>query len=315
MFPPAAASDDRGVDQTEIVRAKDGRFTGSDLAHHAAYQGLAERTHWIELDLGVEPGAKRVALVLRGGYWWSEAGNYAAAQAVDVAVPPRLEVPDAQGGWRTVKSPFGFPGGRPKTVVHEIGDLIEPSDPRVRIVTNFRLHWDQIAIDTTSTALSRRTTRIEPSAATLAFRGYSRAIDDGAPVPYGFDYEQVDRRRPYPRMTGAYTRFGNVLPLLSRADDRLVVMGHGEEIALRFDTASLPPLEAGWSRSFLFHSVGWDKDGDPKTAHGTTVEPLPFGEMSAYPFGEGESWPASDSLVGYVREWNTRFVGTSSGAT
>ncbi|MAE70427.1 MAG: hypothetical protein CME06_08175, partial [Gemmatimonadetes bacterium] len=311
LFPPLSARDDRGVDRTETVRAKDGRYTGSDLAHHAAYQGLAERTHWIELDLGIEPGAKRVALVLHGGYWWSEAGNYAASQAIDVAVPPRLEVPDGRGGWRTAKSPFGFPGGRPKTVVHEIGELIEPSDPRVRIVTNFRLHWDRIAIDTTSTAIQRRTTRIEPSQAMLAFRGYSRAIDAGTPVPYGFDYEQVDLRRPYPRMTGAYTRFGDVLPLVTSADDRLVVMGHGEEIALRFDAASLPPLPEGFNRSFLFHSVGWDKDGDPKTAHGTTVEPLPFGGMSSYPFGEGEAWPAGDSLVGYVREWNGRIVSSA----
>ncbi len=307
-FPVAAAIDERGRDQSERLRARDDRFTGTDLAHHAAYQGLADRTHWLELDLGPIAATGRVALVLHGGYWWSEAGNYAASQARGVAVPPRLEVPDGRGGWRTAKAPFGFPGGRPKTVVHEIGDLLDRADPRLRIVTNFRLHWDQIAVDTTAVPPRPRTTRLDPHRATLRYRGYSAALHEGAPVPYAFDYADSTWRRPYPRMTGAYTRFGDVRPLLLAADDRLVVMGHGEEIALRFDASDLPPLEPGFHRSFLFYSVGWDKDGDPKTAHRGSVAPLPFLAMSSYPFAEGEAWPASDSLLSYVRAWNTRIV-------
>jgi hypothetical protein len=38
------------------------------------------------------------------------------------------------------------------------------------------------------------------------------------------------------------------------------------------------------------------------------VEPLPFGEMSAYPYPDTEGYPDDDEHDGYRAFWNTRIV-------
>ena len=69
---------------------------------------------------------------------------------------------------------------------------------------------------------------------------------------------------------------GDVTPLLRAIDDRLVIMGSGDEIALTFPAARLPALPRGWTRDFLLLVDGWAKDADPNTAFSQSVEPLPF---------------------------------------
>ena len=66
----------------------------------------------------------------------------------------------------------------------------------------------------------------------------------------------------------------------------------------------------GWTRDFLVHSVGWVKDGDMNTAHGQTVEPLPFHGMSSYPYGPEEHYPTDPEHERYRKEYNTRKVDT-----
>ena len=95
-------------------------------------------------------------------------------------------------------------------------------------------------------------------------------------------------------------------PLLSEIDDKLVVMGSGDEMRYIFDAASLPPLPAGWQRDFLLKVDGWAKDQDPNTAFGTSVEPLPFHDMSAYPYPERETYPDDTEHREYRATYNTR---------
>jgi hypothetical protein len=98
---------------------------------------------------------------------------------------------------------------------------------------------------------------------------------------------------------GNYTRYGAVEGLLREVDDRIAIMGSGDEVALRFDGRGLPPLPAGWKRDFLLLVDGWAKDADANTAYSQTVRPLPFHGMSAYPYGAGEKYLGSE-------EYNTR---------
>ena len=67
-------------------------------------------------------------------------------------------------------------------------------------------------------------------------------------------------------------------------------MGSGDELQLRFQ-ADLPPVKPGTQRHYLLFFDGWAKEHDPNTAFGDTVEPLPFHQMSGYPYGQSESFP------------------------
>ena len=72
------------------------------------------------------------------------------------------------------------------------------------------------------------------------------------------------------------------------ADDRSVILAPGDEIALEFDAAGLPPVPKGWQRTLFLQSQGWDKDADRNTFEAQHVEPLPFRAMEKYgdPFPE-----------------------------
>ncbi len=89
-------------------------------------------------------------------------------------------------------------------------------------------------------------------------------------------------------------------------DDRMVVMGSGDEIRMRFPAAGLPALSAGWTRDYLLLVDGWAKDADANTAFSQSVLPLPFHAMSRYPYPEGEHYPDDEAHQAYVREYLTR---------
>ncbi|MEM8931335.1 MAG: hypothetical protein AAGE94_09180, partial [Acidobacteriota bacterium] len=105
---------------------------------------------------------------------------------------------------------------------------------------------------------------------------------------------------------GLYTRYGEVLPLLATIDDRLVVLGSGDELRLRFDATALPPLEDGWRRDFLLTVDGWAKDGDANTAHSQTVGPLPFHAMPQYPYTPPHRFPDTPEHRLYLEHYQTR---------
>jgi hypothetical protein len=96
-----------------------------------------------------------------------------------------------------------------------------------------------------------------------------------------------------------------VRELLRDVDDRLVILGSGDELRLQFSAALAPP-PAGWTRDFLLKVDGWAKDRDPNTAFSTSVEPLPFHGMSRYPYPAGEHFPDDAEHRRYCREYNTR---------
>ena len=94
--------------------------------------------------------------------------------------------------------------------------------------------------------------------------------------------------------------------LLAEIDDRMVIMGSGDEVQLRFRAADLPALPAGWKRDFLLLVDGWAKDADANTAYSQSVLPLPFHAMSRYPYPAGEHYPDDAVHAAYQREYNTR---------
>ena len=122
----------------------------------------------------------------------------------------------------------------------------------------------------------------------------------------------VSTGQPWRDLIGTYTRYGDVLPLLTEADDKYIIKNAGDETSIKFNAKDLPDLPEGWTRDFLIHSVGWVKDGDLNTASGKTVGPLPFHGMTRYPYGPNESYPTDKEHTEYLKEYNTREVTTES---
>jgi hypothetical protein len=172
-----------------------------------------------------------------------------------------------------------------------------------------QIYWDQAFVARDLADSSVKVTTLSPISADLHFRGFSRMYRKGGRYgPYWFDYGDVTRESPWRPIEGAFTRFGDVLPLLRNADDMYVIMGPGDEATIQFDASSADSLPSGWKRDFLLYTDGWIKDSDLNTAFGSTVGPLPFHGVQAYPYGPAESYPTDARHRRYLREYNTRVV-------
>ena len=129
--------------------------------------------------------------------------------------------------------------------------------------------------------------------------------------PHWFAYDDVTKESPWRPIEGAATRFGDVRPLLDQGDDQYVIMVPGDEVTVEFDAPPAP--RAGWTRDFLLYSDGWIKDSDLNTAHGTTIEPLPYHAIRSYPYASGDAYPTDSMRTRYQREYNTRIIKKSPG--
>ncbi|MCG8459874.1 MAG: FG-GAP-like repeat-containing protein, partial [Holophagales bacterium] len=305
LRPLRAAWDGRGREVTERVARRDDVY--ADGYTPSPYQGVAEP--WtFTFDLGETPSAP-VRLHLAGWIFPADASlNLAVAQRDDYPyLAPRLEV-ETPEGWKPLMDDFGFPAGKTKTLVVDLPPL-PAGATRLRLVTSLWLHWDRIAW-TTSPADDepRIRARLAPDVADLRFRGFS-AMERRAPnAPHVFDYHRARIDSPWLPFPGSYTRYGAVGPLLEEVDDFSVILAAGDELALEFDASSLEPPPAGWRRTLMLESHGWDKDADRNTGEGSTLEPLPFRAMSAYPFAAGETYPDTPDHRRYRRDWLTREI-------
>ena len=128
--------------------------------------------------------------------------------------------------------------------------------------------------------------------ADLEFHGYPLKIEGTPAGNVQYIYEKVSATGPYTRPSGTYTRYGDVLPLLTATDDKLAVFGSGDEVQLDFDPSHLPALPKGWVRDYFFAANGYEKDMDFYAAEGNYVAPLPFLSMGEYPYHAEEVVPA-----------------------
>jgi hypothetical protein len=202
---------------------------------------------------------------------------------------------------------MGFPAGLPKTITADLSGKLPLGATRIRITTNLQISWDSILIDRSAQLRNFKLSEVPLSQATLDYHGYPRQIEDQPPGNVKYVYEQVSRTGPYARQAGEYTRYGDVLPLLTNFDDKLVVFGSGEEVQLEFNPSKLPPLPKGWTRDYFFQANGYEKDMDFYAAEGNTVEPLPFRQMGTYPY-QRKSFPSDAQHLDYMLKYNTRFI-------
>jgi hypothetical protein len=306
---PLRAVDGSGREWTSELAAPDGVLASPFEPYRGQYLGLTDP---YVLDLEFDPArvaaASKLRLMLTGWLYWTDASvNVAAARHPTIAfVPPLLQVPDGKGGWRDTGPPIGFPAGKLKTMVVDVGARLNRDDPRIRLVSSLRLYWDSIRLATDGDDAPRTVTSLEPIAAELWERGFSAPIPlHGAAALDWFEWDTLGEAR-WNQHPGLYTRLGDVLPLLTAIEDRYVVMGSGDALTVRFDATQAPPLPSGWRRDFLVFLDGWAKDRDPNTVDALHVEPLPFHGMSGYPYGPDERFPDTAEHRAWRLEWQTR---------
>ncbi len=293
--PVRRALDQDGADVTPQVAQRDRRYPDTFRRN---LSGLAEK-HTLTLDFAAAPDDS--LLILHGWVDWADGSTFLqAAQAKQELLAPQLQVQDAQGRWVTVLEDMGMPAGKPKTIAIEMRGLWRSASRAVRVVTNFCVYWDQIRLGTEYRVLPGAPLTLAPTDAALRFRGFSPSfIHPTRQQPEQFRYAGATPTSLWNPTPGLYTRYGDVTGLLRDVDDRMVVMGSGDEIRLRFP---VPPPTPGQRRSYLLKVDGWAKDRDANTSNGQTVQPLPFHRMSGYPLQAGESHPDP----AYEREYNTR---------
>jgi tetratricopeptide (TPR) repeat protein len=317
--PPAAAWDEHGHNVLPDLLAH--RYFGDFKA--LPFIGFTE-PHTLTLDLGEPYRGGPLWLLMHGEIeYYSATSMYAADQAHLRPVAPYVEALVQIGGassgssgsnekekWVRVVDDMGFPAGGARTMTADLTGKLPPGTRRIRITTNLQIYWDNILISRTNQEDSQnqnaRLTHVPLAHAELDFRGFPLKIEDQPPGNVKYSYEKTSVTGPYTRPSGAYTRYGDVRPLLESVDDKFVVFGSGDEVALDFDPAKLPAMPRGWVRDYFFIANGYEKDMDFYAYRGDTVDPLPFRDMESYPYRG--SFPSDAEHLNYLLEYNTRFM-------
>ena len=303
--PPRLAIDEHGCDVTDRIAKLDRRYP--DDFELQKIRGYAAK-HTLTMDLG-EPSNERTLLLLTG---WTDyafsSDNVAASQSGLRLSPPELQIKDARGQWQTLIADIGIPVGRPQTIVLDLTGKLPRGSHEVRIVTNMRIYWDQILVDTSSTNASVSMSRLDPASADLHWRGFSAEVSPDGREPFSYAYDRVTPNSPWKVMIGRYTREGDVRTLLTRSDDMFVISRPGDEISLSFDATKLKSIPKGWKRTFLLYADGFSKEMDINSASPDQVGPLPFHAMKEYPYSKNEAYPTTRAHRDYIERYNTRYV-------
>jgi Flp pilus assembly protein TadD len=307
--PPAGAWDEHGHNMLPDLLANKyiGDFTLTQFAGFA-------KPHSLTLDLGEPYSGGPLWLLLHGEIEYFSANSmYAASQAGIEAISPYVEILDANGNWKCVVDDMGFPAGGPRTMTADLTGKLPRGARKIRITTNLQIYWDSILIDRMPQDVSipaqrPRLTPIPLVRADLEFHGYPLKLEGTPPGNVRYVYEKASATGPYTRPAGTYTRYGDVLPLLTATDDMLAVFGSGDEVQLDFDPSNLPALPQGWVRDYFFAANGYEKDMDFYAAEGNFVAPLPFLRMGEYPYPANQSFPLDDAHLNYLLEYNTRHM-------
>ncbi len=309
--PVAGAWDDTGADVSAIVAKRDATYL--DTFGRGRYQGVT-RDHYVEVALPDDAPADRLVLVAHGWIHPTDSSiNVALGQGKhDPPTSLSLEVPDGRGGWAVARSGLGFPAGKLKTVLLDLDGVFREGAPRrVRLRTNLEIYWDSI-----EWAVEHRSRLLEgiliatPQVAELRYRGFSAVSQAGPASPELPTYGTIaSTTQGWRDLEGYYTRYGDVRELVSRVDDRYIIMNAGDEIVLRFAEPPMPP-PAGWVRDFVLVGDGWVKDGDFNTSFSKTVLPLPSHARADYDTAPGhlEDDPVYRAHPDDWRDFHTRYV-------
>jgi len=299
--PPGITHIQTGDDVTGLVSANEDEHLvlNDDRNLEFQYQTL-------EFDLGDIHDAPQVKVVMDAMSVFPDTAE-GTARSATFGPRTKLEVQDAEGRWVAVpssKAVLPKPPEFSRPYAFDISDIWISDSRKVRFTFLFKTYVDWIAVDTTEDMQLE----LKPASllsAELRQRGMDPRTSDGE--IFGYEYGEPTGVTRY--FAGAHTRFGDVAPLLGATDDRFVIFGGGDELAMRFQTLDEPAQ--GTRRHWVFGAVGYYKNA--KIEPPFTVEPLPFAAMSNYPYPADEGYPSDAAYIEYLDEWNTRVYGDSGG--
>ena len=196
--------------------------------------------------------------------------TFGAWQANAPYETPTLSARDADGNWSVIAERFGFPAGTARQMALPLPRLPMGTDA-LAISFGMEIHFDRITVATESSQ-QPRTQTIAPDGAYIRRVGFAKRTVDQYVRPH-YDYANRSAYWDAKVAEGFYTRFGDVLPLVSDQDGGVAIVGAGEEIHIEFPSVG-PRLE-GFDRYYVIRFEGWARDMDLYTRFGETVEPLP----------------------------------------
>ncbi|MCH8567948.1 MAG: FG-GAP-like repeat-containing protein [Balneolales bacterium] len=283
--PVAAVRDEYGNDLTELVREKDGRYIAP--FNRTTFQGVVY-PYSIEVELGSDaPADEDIWLVMHGWLRPTDSSLNLALSQGEHIMPSGLKVEIASGdsNWKLLHEDFGIPAGKTKTILLPLDSEIfsQSENRRVRFTTSSEIHWDKIhwAADRSSQQIIKQS--LTPVRQELRHRGFSEWYRPDSISPKLANYNEISGTAPRWRdLEGFHTRFGDVSELLEAIDDRYVIMNAGDEMVLEFQ--ALDPVQPGYTRTYIFVSDGWVKDGDYNTEASRTVLPLPYHGQADYEY-------------------------------
>ncbi len=299
------------ADCTENLRRVD-RVYAYEPPLDRRYIGFC-RSHTLELDFGdrlsVLGPQDKVFLFIHGfiEYPYSQT-TYAASQSRVGWEPIRIDHLGKEGQWQTIVPDGGAPGGMARLMTIDLSGKLDASTRKLRLTTNLEIYYDQIFLARHSGLAQVKVQSVPLADAELRRVGFAREHSPDGQLPLIYDYDRMDATAPFHMLRGAYTRYGRVNELLEAFDDKYVLVGPGDEIALRFDGSKLAEPSAGMTRSFVLVSHAYCKDMDLYTATPQTVEPLPFRAMTRYPYPSTEHYPDDEEHQAFLKAYNTRII-------
>jgi len=291
---PISAVNEKGEDCLPQISKLDGIFT---TAHNGIYSASIENIEWnrLELNLGDLSNAKEIKLLVNGvldwgpdedqGKWYDRFWAQPVPNGTQPIPPPYMEVKDENGNWVRVPESRQFPmiAETPRTIVVDLTGLFPTNDYSLRINNFWEVTFDYIGVDITPQK-DVMIQRID-----LADASFHQTFFTNSTA------------------TGNFTRYGAVTPLLLEADDKFVIGMHGDTVSLKFPSNIAPPPE-NMERDFFLYACLWFKEyGNPIMTF--AVDPLPFYDMSAFPYPPTESYPYDEDHLKYLGEYNTREIG------
>lgn len=192
-----------------------------------------------------------------------QAGITAESVSLDILTP---------GGWQSWLPAWGYPAGMPRSGSLPLGALPEGTTA-LRLKTNQEIYWDKLVVAEAELDVPMQTHHLALLGAMVSKTGFPVRTDRSQRVP-SYDYNQREPFWDAEYQEGFYTALGPASELVQEHDNNLAIIGPGDELELRFDSA-LPALRKGWTRTFVVDLKGWAKDMDLYTRDGQTLSPLP----------------------------------------